>query len=388
MNDYKRVFMGAIASLLWVGANPVKAELSDRSGLARAEGPSFDVLCGEGQRESLRIKSPPFGVQTLWLYYRPDKYVQVERYDLHVFGTPSSSDWMVKESCDLVVHMISAIKRPEDRAKFSGHQLFCITDEDPDLIGSREGHRNTGMKGGSLFNEVLVCAMAVDSIRPGAAPVYRAWDTPVHEFGHAIEHTLGLESRSDEIYSKNVKNYNPKVAREYFAWATQRWFNSSGGGRGREGFARWEYDYLASIFSADNCWVPVDADGPDCNVARWDASKKWPALTSAELAALEGTYRNRSARKTNEIVFLRVAERDSSGAPVAFVLENQSAETLTFYPDSIEWVLKTDRDAPCYANRIKSGKELYVKIEPLESDGIRPPAIGLWFRGEFFVKEG
>ena len=357
--------------------------------LGRDDPQRFNVTYGDGQNESLVITSPPFGVQAWWPFYRPNKYVKVDSYNLHVFGTPSSSEWMIKESTDLIIHMISALKRPEDRAKFSGHQLFCITDEDPDLtlLGSFPGHRNTGMKGRSLFNEVMVCATTVDSIRPAAAPIYRAWNTPVHELGHAIEQTLKLESRSDEIYSQNVKNYNPKVAREYFAWATQRWFKSIRSGKGRESFPKWEYDYLASVFSVDNQWVPVDADGPDMNIPRWNAANQWPDLTASNWVVLEGAYQCRSNQNKKQTARLRIAGHDSQGAPAKFVWENQEGEPVTLYPDSHEWVLKTDRVGSCYANRLNSGKELYVKFEQAESDATRTPRVGIWFRGKFFVKE-
>lgn len=184
---------------------------------------------------------------------------------IHVFGTETVSEWMMQQSFVLIHSMVSALKQPEDRRKFAGHQAFLITDKDPDLtsIGSVAGHRNTGGSGFSLFNEVLVCAKAVDTIRPNAPPEYRGWDTPVHEFGHSIELTLRLEARSDKIFSSNLPNYDPKVAREYFAWATQMWFASDRvPSQGRQAMPRWEYEYMATIFSTDDEWVPCSSPRP------------------------------------------------------------------------------------------------------------------------------
>lgn len=205
---------------------------------------------------ALIIKRPPKGVQTDWPFYKPTKYLYIKEYKIHVLGTETVSDWMMCESYSMIRHVVSALKLHNDRKKFSEHQAFLITDADPDLsiTGAVKGHRNTGMRGKSLFNEALVCTSAVDTIRPDAHPLYRGWETPIHEFGHAIEHTLQLESRSDAIFSKNVPNYNPKLAREYFSWATEEWFASRINSKGREAMPEWEIEYLSSIFSKDDPW--------------------------------------------------------------------------------------------------------------------------------------
>jgi hypothetical protein len=212
-----------------------------------------------------RIGKPPAGAQTIWLFYKPTQYLYIDELKIHVFGTATVSEWMMRESYVLIKNMVSALKQPENRQKFAGHQAFLITDSDPDLtkIGSVPGHRNTGGRGFSLFNEVLVCAKAVDTIRPNAKPEYRGWNTPVHEFGHSIEHTLKLEPRSNEVFTKNIPNYNSKVAREYFAWATEQWFASDrAGSQGRKTMPKWKYEYLATIFSDDNEWVPNNSPRP------------------------------------------------------------------------------------------------------------------------------
>lgn len=217
----------------------------------------------DGTRSDPKIEKPPAGVQTIWNFYKPTQYLRIDEFNIHVFGTATVSEWMMRESHALIRNMVAALKRPEDRREFAEHQAFLITDADPDLPRSVPGHRNTGGRGFSLFNEVLVCAKAVDTIRPNSRPVYRGWDTPVHEFGHAIEHTLKLESRSDELCFENTPDYDPNVAREYFAWATQKWFASDCvDSPGRKALPEWEYDYLATIFSKDNEWVPSQDPRP------------------------------------------------------------------------------------------------------------------------------
>jgi hypothetical protein len=224
-------------------------------GAGEAPPPANDLPPSETAPQELRIEQPPAGIKLAWPIYRPVKYLEIKPYGIHLLGTASVSDWMMRESYDLIFQMVSALRNAEDRAKFTGHQAFVITDADPALPGTA-GQRNGGSKGRSLFNEALVCTEAVDTIRPDHAPEYRGWNTPVHEFGHAIEFMLGLQRRSDALFSKHARNYNPKVAREYFAWAVEAWFESSKATKSRDAMPDWQRDYLSTIFSAENKWKP------------------------------------------------------------------------------------------------------------------------------------
>ena len=47
------------------------------------------------------------------------------------------------------------------------------------------------------------------------------------------------------------------MKREYFAWASETWFNSSRSKVTRDKMPKWQYDYLATIFDAANKWVPA-----------------------------------------------------------------------------------------------------------------------------------
>jgi hypothetical protein len=86
---------------------------------------------------------------------------------------------------------------------------------------------------------------------------FRGWNIPAHEFGHSIELKLELQKRSDQVFSSNVGNYNLKMKREYFAWASETWFNSSRSKVTRDKMPKWQYDYLATIFDAANKWMPA-----------------------------------------------------------------------------------------------------------------------------------
>ena len=99
-----------------------------------------------------------------------------------------------------------------DQQKFYDHHIFVITDNDS-TIGTTQGQRNTGSSKYTVMIQVLVCATAVDTIRPNDAAVYRAWDTPIHEFGHSIHEVLdildtfiALEAANNSNYDENLKN--------------------------------------------------------------------------------------------------------------------------------------------------------------------------------------
>ena len=94
------------------------------------------------------------------------------------------------------------------------------------------------------------------TLRPNGAGSYRAWNTPVHEFGHAIEETLGLHARTANVHSANRDDYKRSI-REYFAWGTQEWFASAADAKwNRDMMNDWEHDYLATVFDVENAWVP------------------------------------------------------------------------------------------------------------------------------------
>ena len=121
---------------------------------SQPDGSSRQGTQENGTRNVPTIKKPPAGVQTIWLFYKPTQYLQIKELKIHVFGTATVSEWMMRESYALIHNMVTALKRDEDRRKFAGHQAFLITDADPDLtqIGAVPGHRNTGGRGFSLFN--------------------------------------------------------------------------------------------------------------------------------------------------------------------------------------------------------------------------------------------
>lgn len=338
------------------------------------------------------IRTPPFGVQTRWPFYKPTKYLHIKEYDMHILGTVSVTDWMMRESCTLVRNMVSALKRPEDRAQFAGHQTYLITDADPALPGSRQGHRNTGGKGFSLFNEALVCRAATDTIRPDMKPVFRAWNTPVHEFGHAIEHTLGLEARSDALYKRHAKHYNPDVAREYFAWATQQWFASTRNGSGRETLPGWHAEYLASIFAVSKRWVPKCPDDrpPLLALAQGNSALKTEIseepLRATQLEDLPGEYRRSPAQNDWHAGVITIEKRDDANTPTELRWTNRAGRSWPLFPAADGPHLRTGKENPYYRSNRPAAQEFRIAFDTQESRDPPRPA-GFWFQHGLFVKQ-
>ena len=214
------------------------------------------------------ISQPPadFELERWGDLYDVDKYLTIEHLGIEVVATATVDDELMRESCRLIEGMVTAIDDPAERALFVGHQATLITDADPDIStqGGVAGQRNTGGAGFSLFNTDLVCATHADTINSNP-PTYRAWNTPVHEFGHAIELTLDLRDDSNDVYSANQSGYSAQYAGEYFAWSAQAWFNNTSHGGERSDMEDWAYDYFATVFDVDNTWSPEcppdDVDG-------------------------------------------------------------------------------------------------------------------------------
>lgn len=103
-----------------------------------------------------------------------------------------------------------------------------------------------------VISEAVFCEDVVCRTKPDRAQVYRSWNVPDHEFGHAIENTLGLQNRSDEVYRKIAKNWGSVPRREHFARGTSTWFGQKGN---RESMPTIEYDYVSKTFDAQNDWT-------------------------------------------------------------------------------------------------------------------------------------
>jgi hypothetical protein len=211
---------------------------------------------------SLVITSPPVGSQTSWLAtkYPAAKYLKIEKYNIHILGTSTVSDWFMRESYDVLSNIVGAMKNPADRAKFSGFQAILCTNEDPDL-GGTPGHRNSGGAGWSLFNEAIVRVTAVDTIRPYDAAVYRGWETPIHEFGHAVEATLNLFERTKAYHAAYGYPLVGVELDESYAWALQTWFPTASGGV-RSNLRIGMFNYLSEVFDVNNTWKPTFGPRP------------------------------------------------------------------------------------------------------------------------------
>ncbi|MGB0419394.1 MAG: hypothetical protein ACPGF8_07370 [Opitutales bacterium] len=347
------------------------------------------LLACSASTQAAEIKPPPFGAQNRWPIYNCTQCLYMEKYDVHVLGTPSVSEWMMHESLNLVENLIGALRHSEDRQKFAGHRTFLVTDEDPSIPGATLGHRNTGGNGFSMFNEVLACSTAVDTLYPDKPPITRGWNTPVHEFGHAIEFTLGLQQRSDAIYRKNIRNYNHKVAREYFAWSVERWFDSSRSQKTREDMPQWEYDFLASVFDTQNTWIPKATRNkvyePRTDDYKTPAEADRPAAVEVDweqIEALVGDYSQAVPSNNWNLGKISVAKRDRKGRPETLKWTNKAGRSWLLYPDLKTGALNTGSDNP-YHNSPK-GKAFYMAFDRTSGEA---RVAGFWFKANLFFKQ-
>lgn len=202
------------------------------------------------------IVAKPSSVKTRWQgIHQFTRYLKVDKYNVHIVGTASVSDWMMRESCLFNEAIIAAIKYPSQRAKLSGFIAHLTTYKDRPISSS--GQRSGGTYLATITCEDMVCGVSrTDPHVPSRAKQYRAWEVPTHEMGHAIEISLGLQSKSDLVYEANRDNYKPSLAREHFAWGTSSWFGSGGTSAGRNSMPQWEYNYLSRFFDAQNQWQP------------------------------------------------------------------------------------------------------------------------------------
>lgn len=168
---------------------------------------------------------------------------------------------------------------------------------------------------------MLVCATAVNTLYPVAKPVYRVWDTPERELAHAVEHTLGMDFKSDSVYKQPAKHYNPMVAREYFTWSVQNWSDCLDSGTKRKQMPKCEYDCIASVFDKTHECIPDKTRDPK-TITPIDADALRPELKTTHLATGEkNPYRDGPFGKDFILVFDRT-DPDAPPRPVGFWFNN------------------------------------------------------------------
>jgi hypothetical protein len=211
------------------------------------------------------ITSPPMAFTPKYsTTYNYKKYLWIPQYNIHIIGTATVSDWFMLETYGMISNVMGAML-PVHRSKFSGHQALLVTNVDPDLftigVSIYRGHRNTGNIGWSMFNEAIVRTYAADTINFNTVPSYRGWETPIHEFGHSVELTLGLRDTTVAIHNNNGGLYSPVYPGEFFAWSVESWFAVSPG-KSRSNLPTWARNYLATVFNVNNTWSPTYAQRP------------------------------------------------------------------------------------------------------------------------------
>ncbi len=199
-------------------------------------------------------------------YYEPIRYLYLPEFKIHIFGTENVSDWTLVGDYKMAQGIVSTITKAEDRKKFENYHVFVITAEDPDVPGAViGGHKNTGNASYTVFTQDMVCKAAVDTIRPNEAPAWRAWNTPVHEFGHGVELALGLRNTTVQLYSENP-GFNSEWQAEYFAWGTEAWFDGAlkhPQPDFRQEISEFRRNYFASIFNESEIWRPSCEGRPE-----------------------------------------------------------------------------------------------------------------------------
>jgi hypothetical protein len=185
----------------------------------------------------------------IWTY---TKYIHTTQYGLDVVATNNVDNLKMCQVAGVIRSMISCLKNPADRAKFSGHKLVLIGNDDPPHTN---GNRNGANINGTFLDVSMINHHTIDEI--DGTPFYRKWNIPVHEFAHSIEFKLELEITSDLIYSGEVTGYDPAYDREYFPWSVGRWFNqvSPHSLLTRDVMPAFEHAYMSTVFL--DTWFPL-----------------------------------------------------------------------------------------------------------------------------------
>ena len=183
--------------------------------------------------------------------YKPSKLI--EHNGLYFFGTTGVDNRKLVGMATVFSKIVDSIN-PSYRYRFDGHYFFLISNQDPEIPGSYPGHRNTGMDGFVLMLQEMICEdVAYDPMRP-TLPLYdNRWKTPVHEFGHSVELTLGIQEMTDQLYLSMGQSPHS----ENYAWMLEPWFG--------QGFylEEWKKAFLAEVFNEQKKFHASCKDIPD-----------------------------------------------------------------------------------------------------------------------------
>ncbi len=201
---------------------------------------------------------------TVAYHYDVEKYVLVEDFDIHIFGTGGVSDWVMLGAHEMAFNVVDSMLDEQDQDEMAGSYILILSEDDPSIPNAAPGLKNAGSYEWMVMAEELVCATAADTLYADVEPKWRAWNTPLHEFGHLVEFRLGLGQDMKDIYDGRIAEslqFAGGMPGEIFAWTTQAWFNDTL--ERSDGFRSnlQEQDYLASqyfstIFDEENDWKP------------------------------------------------------------------------------------------------------------------------------------
>ena len=195
----------------------------------------------------------------LFDHYKPDKYMLMRLPDINicVFMTKYVGQNLVWQLCDFITGIFNSIKKTH-RCIFDKFQVYFISSDDLDVLNaSSPGQKNAGGAGFLIINIDTICAYRMEPNYITDQPVHRLWDIPLHEFGLAVEMTLGISDEVAEYYERHIEKFNHDKSPHYFAWSTEKWFGNYLGfiySRGR--MAKWEYEYLCEYYEEDYEYVP------------------------------------------------------------------------------------------------------------------------------------
>lgn len=133
---------------------------------------------------------------------------------VYVYGENGVNSWFLDNTAKVITNMIGSMKSGFNASKLNNYEFFLVNKIVDACCTS--------------YNSIIVDTPIICSTIQGT---YRSWDTPIHEFGHAINMRSGTEQEQINA-CQNYGNVAPPKQGEYdyrmecVAWASEFWFNT------------------------------------------------------------------------------------------------------------------------------------------------------------------
>ncbi len=212
-----------------------------------------------------------------------------------LYATHSASEWAILNAHNIYNNMMNAFADPTTAPQPTAKKTFYLisrhdfqpcyyaplTAASPPCTTANDWRGWSGDE--TFFTEEMMTRDGV-TMRGARDRSYREFEQVVHEFGHTLsEQYFGARDQQTDW----AKGWGQQV-KEWYPWQVQYWFNSAqsqGANQARTSLTAEVADYIATMFSATNTWLPPR------KLRDWETQPAYQFYTPGTFITASETYK-------------------------------------------------------------------------------------------------